>query len=125
MKTILSFLLALISIFYISAQPIAATMRVMVGMSNSSELRACINVLPLYICNASSYDGNVTVYGNIPWLLTPFPDSTNAIITLKREENDSVVSYFTLQGQRITQPQRGQLVIARYSDGTSRKMVVK
>ncbi len=39
--------------------------------------------------------------------------------------NASVPSYFTLQGQRITQPQRGQLVIARYSDGTSRKMVVK
>ena len=32
---------------------------------------------------------------------------------------------YNLQGQRIAEPQRGQLVIIRYSDGTSRKVVVK
>ena len=34
-------------------------------------------------------------------------------------------SFYNLQGQRITNPQRGQLVIVRYADGTSRKVVVK
>lgn len=34
-------------------------------------------------------------------------------------------TYYNLQGRRIRQPQRGQLVIARYSDGTSRKVLVK
>lgn len=33
-------------------------------------------------------------------------------------------AYYNLQGQRITNPQRGQLVIVRYADGTNRKVVV-
>ena len=34
-------------------------------------------------------------------------------------------SYYNLQGQRIAEPQRGQLVVVRYSDGSSRKMYVR
>lgn len=36
----------------------------------------------------------------------------------------AIIAYYNLQGQRITNPQRGQLVIVRYADGTSRKVVV-
>lgn len=39
--------------------------------------------------------------------------------------SETNVEYFNIQGQRIAQPQRGQLVIVRNIDGTSRKMLVK
>ena len=44
-------------------------------------------------------------------------------ITLNPSEAGA--TYYNLQGQRIATPQRGQLVIVRYSDGTSRKMLVQ
>ena len=34
-------------------------------------------------------------------------------------------SYYNLQGQRITNPQRGQIVIQRNADGTNRKVIVQ
>ena len=39
--------------------------------------------------------------------------------------SEAGATYYNLQGQRIAIPQRGQLVIVRYSDGTSRKMLVQ
>ena len=45
--------------------------------------------------------------------------------TLTLTSSESGQTYYNLQGQRITRPQRGQLVIVRYADGTSRKVVVQ
>ncbi len=45
-------------------------------------------------------------------------------LTLTPTEADAA-SYYNLQGQRITNPQRGQIVIQRNADGTSRKVLVK
>ena len=62
----------------------------------------------------------------------PWSDFTNIVeydvtgiqpITLNPSEAGA--TYYNLQGQRIATPQRGQLVIVRYSDGTSRKMLVQ
>jgi hypothetical protein len=40
------------------------------------------------------------------------------------QNDNAVTGYYNLQGQRITKPQSG-VVIVRYNDGTSRKMLIK
>ena len=47
-------------------------------------------------------------------------------VTLTGESSTlpEVVGYYNLQGLRLTEPQKG-IVIVRYSDGTSKKMLVK
>ena len=44
--------------------------------------------------------------------------------TKASENKSSVIGYYNLQGQRVTEPQRG-LNIIRYSNGTSKKVLVK
>ncbi|MBQ7634302.1 MAG: leucine-rich repeat domain-containing protein, partial [Bacteroidaceae bacterium] len=39
--------------------------------------------------------------------------------------SETIVGYYNLQGQRIAEPQHGQIVIVRESDGRSRKVVMK
>lgn len=51
--------------------------------------------------------------------------TTDPLSDTRERGSSSIVGYYNLQGQRITTPQRGQLVIVRYSDGTSRKMLVQ
>ena len=51
-------------------------------------------------------------------------EDLTAIQPLTLSPSEAGESYYNLQGQRITNPQRGQLVIIRYADGTSRKVVV-
>ena len=49
--------------------------------------------------------------------------AVNGILT---DNGDAeVVGYYNLQGQRISKPQRGQLVVVRFSNGTSRKEILK
>ena len=52
------------------------------------------------------------------------PDATHTTDNNTSESVRTIVGYYNLQGQRITQPQKG-IVIVRYSDGTSSKMLVK
>ena len=62
----------------------------------------------------------------------PWSDFTNiveydvtGIQSLTLNPSETGQAYYNLQGQRIAEPQPGQIVIVRYSDGTSRKMHVK
>ena len=41
------------------------------------------------------------------------------------EATKEVEGYYDLKGVRLTEPARGQAVIVRYTDGTSKKMVVE
>lgn len=52
----------------------------------------------------------------------PVPTGIEPIELSNDEAN---VTYYNIQGKRIAQPQRGQIVIIRYSDGTSKKVQVK
>lgn len=58
-------------------------------------------------------------FGNIVDDLEP------TAINLVRLDGTEAEAYYNLQGQPIANPQRGQVVIVRYFDGTSRKMMVK
>ena len=51
-------------------------------------------------------------------------EDLTAIQPLTLTPSEAGQAYYNLQGQRITMPQHGQLVIIRYADGTSRKVVV-
>ncbi|MBR4552686.1 MAG: leucine-rich repeat domain-containing protein [Bacteroidaceae bacterium] len=62
----------------------------------------------------------------------PWSDFTNiveydvtGIQSLTLNPSEAGQAYYNLQGQRIATPQRGQLVIVRNADGTSRKMLVQ
>ena len=72
--------------------------------------------------------GCVDVYRNSNTVWSRFGTITDDVagieppITLNPTEEGE--SYYTLQGQRIGQPQSG-IVIVRYSDGSSRKMYVR
>ena len=67
------------------------------------------------------------VYANAPaWKdFNIVEDINTGIEPLTLTPSEAGQAYYNLQGQRITNPQRGQLVIIRYADGTSRKVVVK
>ena len=52
-------------------------------------------------------------------------DIDNIIFEDKKHARSQVNDYYNLQGQRVIKPQRGQIVIIRYSDGTSRKMLIR
>ncbi len=67
------------------------------------------------------------VYANAPaWRdFNIVEDINTGIEPLTLTPSEAGQAYYNLQGQRITNPQRGQLVIVRYADGTSRKVVVK
>ena len=62
-----------------------------------------------------------------PWskFVNIVEDIDTGIEPLTLTPSETGQTYYNLQGQRITNPQRGQLVIVRYADGTSRKVVVK
>ena len=51
-------------------------------------------------------------------------EDLTAIQPLTLTPSEAGESYYNLQGQRIAEPQRGQLVVVRRADGTSRKVVV-
>ena len=86
---------------------------------------------------AYDFENSVTLYvprgsKEIYAATAPWSDFTNIVeydvtgiqpITLIPAETGA--TYYNLQGQRITTPQRGQLVIVRNADGTSRKMLVQ
>ena len=52
-------------------------------------------------------------------------ENLTGISPVEKNSVEASVTYYNLQGQRITQPQCGQMVIARYGNGTTRKMIVK
>ena len=62
-----------------------------------------------------------------PWsdFGTIVEDFEPTAINLVRSDGTKPDAYYNLQGQRIANPQRGQIVIIRYSDGTSRKVLMK
>ena len=66
------------------------------------------------------------VYANAPaWRdFNIVEDINTGIEPLTLTPSEAGQAYYNLQGQLITNPQRGQLVIIRYADGTSRKVVV-
>ena len=51
-------------------------------------------------------------------------DITPTALSLTRMDDATDATYYNLQGQRVTEPQRG-LNIIRYSNGTSKKVLVK
>ena len=61
-----------------------------------------------------------------PWskFVNIVEDIDTGIEPLTLTPSEAGQAYYNLQGQRITNPQRGQLVIVRRADGTSRKVVV-
>ena len=67
------------------------------------------------------------VYANAPaWKdFNIVEDINTGIEPLTLTPSEAGQTYYNLQGQRIANPQRGQLVIVRYADGTSRKVVVQ
>lgn len=88
----------------------------------------------LFLCAiaANAYDFEKDgIYFNITSSEAPYtvevtysgtmPDGWSTIDEL----NDFGTVIYNLQGQRIANPQRGQIVIVRYSDGTSKKVLLK
>ena len=94
-----------------------------------------------YNCTTNAFDyvpySSVTLYvpsgsASAYRALAPWSNFSNivetdltSIQTPTINSSSTIVGYYNLQGQRIATPQRGQLVIVRYSDGTSRKMLVQ
>lgn len=73
---------------------------------------------------------NVTFYGQIQTFHTDENvtgiDNTIFLETLETNHTQSQIeSYYDLQGQRLIQPQKGQIVIIRHRDGTSKKKVFR
>lgn len=72
--------------------------------------------------------GCVTAYANlIPWSYFGkiFEGVPTGIEPIELRSDEAYATYYNVQGKRIAQPQRGQIVIIRYSDGTSKKVRVK
>ncbi|MBR6338880.1 MAG: leucine-rich repeat protein, partial [Alloprevotella sp.] len=91
--------------------------------------RDAFNNVPTRTCTLHVPKGSKEAYKAIePWSyfanIVEEEDLT-AIQPLTLTPTEAGESYYNLQGQRIAEPQRGQLVVVRYSDGTSRKMYVR
>ena len=94
-----------------------------------------------YNCGTAAFNGvpysSVTLYvpsggASAYRALEPWSNFSNivetdltSIQTPTINSSETIVGYYNLQGQPIAEPQRGQFVIIRYSDGTSRKMYVR
>ncbi len=84
--------------------------------------------VPFSTCTLHVPSGSKEAYANIaPWsyFKNIVEEDLTSIEPLTLTPSEAGQTYYNLQGQRITNPQRGQLVIVRYADGTSRKVVVK
>ena len=102
---------------------------------------ACKKEPSKYNCHARAFDNvpysSVTLYvpagsASAYRALEPWSNFSNivetdltSIQTPTINSSETIVGYYNLQGQRIAEPQRGQLVVVRYSDGTSRKMLIQ
>ena len=53
-----------------------------------------------------------------------FPNVPNAITTNKAHSQRHITGIYSLKGNKITSPQRGEVNIIKYSDGTVEKMIV-
>ena len=99
-----------------------------VGNVNSPQMRAAFNTLPAFVFADSSHEESVTVIGNMPWLFSLATEAT-AIDKVRMDTgaNDrtaGIIGYYNLQGRRISKPQSG-VIIVRYNDDTSRKILMK
>ena len=111
------------------------------GCTGLTSITACKMEPSEYNCSTSAFDdipySSVTLYvpagsASAYKVLAPWSNFSNivetdltSIQTPTINSSETIVGYYNLQGQRIATPQRGQLVIVRYSDGTSRKMLVQ
>lgn len=127
MRTII-FFIACLGVLPIKAQSESDMFQIILAGVNTTEVRSAINIHPVFICYADSYEGSVTIIGNLPWV---YPSAEGEVDGIGQMiANDAPLlpedaAYYNLQGQRIVQPQSGQMVIIRYSNGTSRKMLVR
>ncbi|MBR7028808.1 MAG: leucine-rich repeat domain-containing protein, partial [Bacteroidaceae bacterium] len=106
-----------------------------------TSITACKMEPSEYNCSTIAFDyesySSVTLYvpagsASAYRALEPWSNFSNivetdltSIQTPTINSSETIVGYYNLQGQRIATPQRGQIVIVRYSDGTSRKMLVQ
>ena len=112
------------------------------GCTGLTSITACKMDPSEYNCHAIAFDNvpysSVTLYvpagsASAYRALEPWRYFSNNIVetdltsiqTPTINSSETIVGYYNLQGQRIAEPQHGQLVIVRYSDGTSRKMYVR
>ena len=85
--------------------------------------------VPFSTCTLHVPNGSKEAYAaTAPWSyfqnIVEYDASGIEPLCLTATEADAA-SYYNLQGQRIARPQRGQIVIQRNADGTSRKVLVK
>ena len=76
-----------------------------------------------YFYRSYATAGTKTTYGEERDFTTN-PDATGIEFISVDTPERTVIGYYNLQGQRTSEPQRG-LNIIRYSDGTSKKVLVK
>ncbi|MBP3227451.1 MAG: leucine-rich repeat domain-containing protein [Bacteroidaceae bacterium] len=94
----------------------------------TAELSAFYNV-PTSTCILHVPVGSKNAYANTkPW--SNFTNIVEEDLTPVKEvlfniQDESVSGYYDLQGRCVAQPQRGQVVIVRHSDGTSSKVMAR
>ena len=86
---------------------------------NYSLIRSATLNVPEGCVNAYKYLPPWEYFGNI------VEGVSSGIEPIELRSDEANATYYNVQGKRIAQPQRGQIVIIRYSNGTSKKVHVK
>ncbi len=81
--------------------------------------------------NSSTYDMEIDKVKNwilkrIAWMDEQLDYTPNSSITVvKKEMNKTIIGYYNLNGMPLENPSNGSIVIVRFADGTTRKVVIQ